>query len=89
MDCEIINTLNVRTFFSCTYLFISNEHVILNCLHYKAIILFSKVDLLSIAMPRNFSVELPSITGRLILMDFPLKRDQNKLHFEAFALKLL
>ena len=29
------------------------------------------------------------ITELLILMDFALKDDKNKLHFEAFALKLL
>ena len=40
-------------------------------------------------MPRNFSLELPSITERLILIDFALKGDKNKYHFEAFALKLL
>ena len=40
-------------------------------------------------MPRNFSTELPTITELLILMDFALKDEKNKLHFEAFALKLL
>ena len=39
---------------------------------------FSKVKLLSIVMPRNFSLELPSITELLILMDFALKGDKNK-----------
>ena len=45
--------------------------------------------LLSIEMPRNFSLELPSVLELLILMDFALKGDKNKRHFEAFALKLL
>ena len=47
------------------------------------------LKLLSIAMPRNVSLELPSVTELLILMDFALKGDKNKWHFEAFALKLL
>ena len=38
----------------------------------------SKVTLLSIVMPRNFSLELPSVTELLILMDFALKGDKNK-----------
>ena len=50
-------------------------------------ICFSKVKLLSTVMPRNFSLELPSITELLILLDFALKGD--KSHFEAFTLKLL
>ena len=44
----------------------------------SSFICFSKVKLLSIAMPRNFSLELPSITELLILMDFALKGDKNK-----------
>ena len=40
-------------------------------------------------MSRAFSLELPAITELLILMDFALKAGKNKLHFEAFALKLL
>ena len=51
--------------------------------------LFSKVKLLPIVMPRNFSLELPSVTELLILMDFALKGDKNKWHFAGFALKLL
>ena len=38
---------------------------------------------------RNFSLELPSIKARLTLMNFALKGDKNKWHFEAFALKYL
>ena len=55
----------------------------------SSFICLSKVKLLSIVMPRNFSLELPSITELLILMDFSLKGVKNKLHFETFALKLL
>ena len=55
----------------------------------SSFICFSKVKLLSIVMPRNFSLELRSITELLILMDFALKGDKKKRHFEAFALKLL
>ena len=44
----------------------------------SSFICFSKVKLLSIVMPRNFSQELPSITGLLISMDFSLKGDKNK-----------
>ena len=40
-------------------------------------------------MSRNISLELPSITELLMLTDFAIKGDKNKLHFEAFALKLL
>ena len=40
-------------------------------------------------MPRNLSLELPSVTELLILMDFALKGDKNKWHFAGFALKLL
>ena len=40
-------------------------------------------------MPRNFSLELPSITELLILIDFTSKGDKNKWHFQAFTLKLL
>ena len=40
-------------------------------------------------MSRAFSLELPSIIELLILMDFALKGGKNKLHFKAFALKLL
>ena len=39
---------------------------------------FSKVKLLLIVMPRNFSLELSSITELLILMNFVLKGDKNK-----------
>ena len=45
---------------------------------YKAHLCFSKVKLLSIVMPRNFSLELRSITELLILMDFALKGDKDK-----------
>ena len=55
----------------------------------SSFICFSKEKLLSIVMPRNFTLELPSITELLILMDFALKGDENKWHFDAFALKLL
>ena len=55
----------------------------------SSFIYFSKVKLLSIAMPRNFSLELHSITKPLILMDFALKGNNNKLHFEGLALKSL
>ena len=44
-------------------------------------ICFSKAKTLSIVMPINFSLELPSITELLILMDFTLKGDKNKWHF--------
>ena len=44
----------------------------------SSFICFSIVKLLSILMPRNFSLELPSITELLILMDFPLKGDKYK-----------
>ena len=40
-------------------------------------------------MPRNFSLELPSIPEFLTLMDFALKGDKNKWHFESIALKFL
>ena len=40
-------------------------------------------------MPRNFSLELPSVTELLILIYFALKGEKNKWHFEAFALELL
>ena len=40
-------------------------------------------------MPRKFSLELPSIAELLILIDFALKGNKNKSHFEAFPLKLL
>ena len=40
-------------------------------------------------MSRAFSLELPSVIELLILMDFALKGGKNKLHFKAFALKLL
>ena len=49
---------------------------------------FLKVKLLSIVMPRNFSIWLPSINELLILMDLALKGDKNKCNFELFALKL-
>ena len=44
----------------------------------SSFICFSKVKLLSIVKPRNFSLELPSITELLTLMDFVLKADKNK-----------
>ena len=46
----------------------------------SSFICFSKVVnvLLSFTMPRNFSLELPSVTELLILMDFALKGDKNK-----------
>ena len=52
-------------------------------------ICFSKAKLLSIVMPRKLPLELLSITEPLILMDFALKGDKNKWHFEVIALKLL
>ena len=55
----------------------------------SSFICLSKLKLLSIVMLRNFSLELPSITEILILMDFSLEDVKNKLHFETFALKLL
>ena len=51
----------------------------------SSFICFLKVKLLSIVIRRDFSLELPSITELLILTDFELKGDQNKVHFEAFG----
>ena len=44
----------------------------------SSFIWFSKLKLLSIVIPSFFSLELPSITELLILMDFALKGDKNK-----------
>ena len=35
----------------------------------------------------KISLDLPSITELLILMDFALKGDKNKWHFQVIALK--
>ena len=80
MNCEIINALNIRRLFS---VFMNLAHLVGAC-NFKfpflqsSFICFSKVKLLSIVMPRNFSLELPSITELLILMDFALKGDKDK-----------
>ena len=80
MNCEIINALNIRHLFS---VLMNLAHLVRAC-NFKfpflqsSFICFSKVKLLSIVMPRNFSLELPSITELLILMDFALKGDKNK-----------
>ena len=89
MTCETINTLNIRRLFSV----LVNFAYLVGAYNFKlpffqsSFICFSKVKLLSIVMPGNFLQELPSITELLILMDFALKGDKNKLHFETFALK--
>ena len=44
----------------------------------NSFIRFSKLKLLSIVMPRNFSLELPSIIELVILIDFALKCNKNK-----------
>ena len=80
MNCEIINALNIRRLFS---VLMNLAHLVRAC-NFKfpflqsSFICFSKVKLLSIVMPRNFSLELPSITELLILMDFALKGDKDK-----------
>ena len=91
MNCEIINALKIRRLLSV----LMNLANLVRACNFKFPFLqssftyFSKVRLLPIAMPRNFSLELTSITEPLKLMDFTLKGDKNKWHFEAFALKLL
>ena len=57
LNCEIINTLNIRRIFS---VFMNLAHIVRAC-NFKlpflqsSFICFSKVKLLSIVMPRNFS----------------------------------
>ena len=91
MNCEIINTLNIKCLFSVLK---SLAHLARAC-HFKfpflqnSFIRFSKLQLLSIVMPRNISLELLSITELLILIDFALKCKKNEWNFEAFALKFL
>ena len=55
---------------------------------HNSFLFFSNVKLLSTVTSRNLSLEFPSMEGLLIIMDFKLKGDQNKLHFDWFALKL-
>ena len=89
MNCGIINALNIRRIFAAP---MNLAHLVIACnikLPFLQIsfICFFKVKLLSIAMPKNFSLELHSVRELLILMDFALKFDKYKCLFEAFALK--
>ena len=40
---------------------------------------FSKVKLLSVVMPRSFSLEIPFVKELLILLDFALKGDKDEV----------
>ena len=80
MNYEIANALNIRRLFP---VLMNSAHLVRAC-NFKFLFLqssftfFSKVKLLSIVMSRSFSLELPSITELLALMDFALKGDKNK-----------
>ena len=76
----VMKGLNIRHLFSAL---MNLAHLVRAC-NFKfpflqsSFICFSKVKLLLIVMPRNFSPELSSITELLILMNFVLKDDKNK-----------
>ena len=76
---SVMKGLNIRHLFSAL---MNLAHLVRACnfkfpfLH-SSFICFSIVKLISIVMPRNFSLELRSIKELLILMDFALKGDKN------------
>ena len=77
IELEIVNLLNTRCLFS---VLMNLAHLVrasnLNYLSYKVHLCFSKAKLLSIVMPKNVSLEVPSTAE--LLMDFSLKGDKDK-----------
>ena len=64
-------------------------HLVRGCNFKSHLYVFQKQSYYQLSCQEILSLELPSNTKLLILMDFALKGDKNKWDFEAFALKLL